>query len=414
MLLSYRLILWVNMLLLGAILPLKAQKIDSETTRQQGTQLIISLFDKLVAKNILGISHLKSLLEYNTLINPIEEPEAHASHETFIYKKQLDTIIANDKHALVDLSCIHDWARVKINELGQQEIIREEVHEKTKSIYRPMAFIAIPAGRYKSSLDESTIIIEHGIEIQETPVTRHQWEQVMAIHGAQIADNPDAAITSINFNQIKEFLTKLNKNDIHYIYGLPSVDEYDALLQATRGKNWLDHAKSFTSSKYQNQECSAALENYIEHKNKRIGDVIGTLWQWTRDKADSDVPNKFIDRTFHGRIFHWIKKKMNLNKKAHIVFGGSCVTKKESLITMPALLRPILCAESKSNHVGLRLMRSKKNSNFHPAIKNYTKNALSWNETFAHSDDWMTTSFQSIVLVDDVMNHDSHYTCTIE
>jgi Leucine-rich repeat (LRR) protein len=424
MLLPYRLILLVSILLFGSILPLEAQNAGAETKRQRGTQLIISLFDNLVAKNILGINHLKSLLEHTTLINPIEESEAYASHEIFVYKKQLSTMLAHSKDVSCDLQQIHQWARAKLLELDQKTFVREEVHEQTKDIYRPMAFVPIPAGHYQSLIDGNIIVIADDVEIQDAPVTQHQWMQVMGNASEYIPDNPDAPITSksVDLIEINRFITKLNNNNPDYTYALPSVDEYDALLQAILGKNWLEQVKNLDACSDKNQTCSVASGNFIEHNNKRVWDVIGTLWQWTRDtidlnKSSETAPGAPIDDKkgvwgFLDNVLRWIKDKIDpLPKTAHLVFGTSFATKKDTLTNIAGFLRPIILVDSKNSHVGFRLIRFKKARMFHQELKNYKRPEISWDEKYASYDsDWKWDDVsRSLIFVGDMLSHMIHH-----
>ncbi len=215
---------------------------------QQLSDVFIQYCESLVDKQIIDVTHLESLCECDQLVNPLTEFDAHGSSECFVHKKQLDIMVAKYKDA-INLEQVRSWAIAKKAELEERHKTQEEVHEKTRELHRPMRFVPILAGNYTNQLDGAVIEIKPGIEIQETPVTQYQWACVMGNNPSHFTDGfgseeitfddqrltiqPDHPVENVSYDDVQEFIEKINEQDKDYYYALPSLGEYQALLTST-------------------------------------------------------------------------------------------------------------------------------------------------------------------------------------
>ncbi len=288
---------------------------------QKSTPVIITFFNKLIEKNIFGIQHLKQLEKAETLINPITKEE-RVSITVLPWATQLDGWLKYPVH----IKQINVWATEKIAELKHEEKLRAQAAEDTKDLHNPIRFVPLTPGIYTDDITHQPFAIPRGVEIQKTLVTQWQWAHVMEsnpsifvedpnteeviINGKTIKMLPDAPVNNISWNDIQEFIKKLNVKCDQCVYALPSIHEFQALIQK--------HA-----------EFSAT---YGEIRG--IGWVTSeSLWQFTRDDVQLN------------------------NKTAHLIFWGRVI-----LDTAVRGIQPIAYNQTQGKHIGFRLVRLRKNA----------------------------------------------------
>jgi formylglycine-generating enzyme required for sulfatase activity len=348
----------ISLMLLAASIGF-AQDEQPHTTKMADkiTKQLIVFFDNLLLKNALGIDSLKRLQSSDKLINPISQEESYQSHDALVYHKQIDLLINKIMPTLVDMSQIHEWATTRLRQLEENKATKEHVYEKTTDTHQPMEFVTIPAGTYTSTFDQHEFEIPEDTEIQTAPVTQFQWAEKSDENPSQHKDDDTSATTtigdkkismladhpveSVSFSHILAFIEKMNEQDTPYRYALASVDEYDALLQATLGKNWLTLSSTLNPCIEEDKTCSVHSGNYVELNKTRVWNIIGNIWQFTRSKQ-SYTTTRSLDS---------------------LVFGAAYTTKKEVLNNPQSLLRPITFHYNiLGAHLGFRLMRLKKES----------------------------------------------------
>ncbi len=342
------------------------------------TVTLISYFETLVSKNILCIENLKSLRQHDVLINPLSQEEAFSSAEVFAHRKQINQLIEKGGSDLFDVKEIQKWAAKAIVALEEHYSIREEVYEKTERIRGQMSFVPVPAGIYVSAVDHEQFEIPDGLEIQDTEVTQWEWvermhdnrspqkgggSEVLMLGNQKVKLRADCPVEIVNDDQIQKYLKKLNDEDEEYNYNLPSIREYEAILQATMGKDWLDKGAQVT--RCTNHSCAVTAPDYLTIGHKRLWGLTGNVWECTRDKI-----------------------VMSNEEKAHLAFGGSYNTRITEMTNMNAMIRPVLSAFLPNLGVGFRLIRCKKNRRLLETIYEHT--AFVWDEHATKIDDhWM-------------------------
>ena len=392
--------------------PASQRKVHSQQELTQlATDTVLRCLDQSIKDGLIGAENLNRvfthLREKNTLINPISEHERDQSTAHLLRYKTFYEIMAKvaKLHAGLDYAHIQNWLAERIRVLEENNRDRDRVHEETRELHRPMRFVSLPAGTYVDMIDHEEFVIPEGAEIQETPVTQFQWASVMGdnpsthtesseltdftkeitinnnfVANTKIKMRADAPVETVSLAQIQEFIKKLNadaeKSNQDYVYALPSVGEYQALLQATLGANWLEKLKDLRTCQAQDKNkrtCPVASGDYLELKqtHNRVWDVVGNVWQWTRDQVNFENTN--VDRA----------EKENFE---HLVFGSSYATDKASLDRITTLSRPILYDKSSEKIVGLRLVRYPKNKQCERTVKRYPRKYLDWNRQIVEQD----------------------------
>jgi formylglycine-generating enzyme required for sulfatase activity len=279
-----------------------------EEKREKATMLFLAHLDGLVAKNIITTEGLEHLCQQEELSNPITQEKVHTSHAAFIYHTQLEHAITQARRKkLLDLEEIKRWAYAKREELENAKRTRDGVHKTTKELYTPFSFVALPPGTYTSTFDGKAFTIPAGLEFQETPVTQYQWASFMGsnpaefarditiqkivLHGKPIEMQANHPVTSISVEDIQTFLHKLNEHDDRYTYDLPSLHIFDAALQASLGKQWVDRVKT---EEMQQQTHAAGTGWYIEIHQRRIWNILGNVWQFISDPLSSNQDILFL------------------------------------------------------------------------------------------------------------------------
>ncbi len=344
----------------------------------QATRTVITYFNAMLSKNILNAHNLECILDHDEFINPISETEALSSDLAHTHWNALNKMVEANKNNLIDTDIIHQWAHEKLDALKDAQSVKAEIREETKPIYYAMNFVEIPAGTYINPLDGSTLEILDGIEIQDNLVTQYQWASVMyentstnaegpdseeiSFGGKKIKMNPNALVNSISFNQIHDYIEKLNAQNSEYFYTLPSLHEFFAILQAFLGKDW------FTKIDQQH----AVTNNFLTINKKRVWDLCDSLWQWTRDQIH-----------------------LNAKDTAHLIFGRY----QDNASLANTLIRPVVLNESKNNYIGIRLIRCKKPQALRPTT--FNKKQILWTKGAGNNSFLWDGVFKNYIMLDE-------------
>lgn len=378
----------IGFILFGFSLSFCQETQQTSTAQKKATATLIVYFEMLVSKNILSIENLKQLCKQDTLTNSISEKEAHSSDEAFVHRRQINQILEKNRDNLLDVGQIQKWATAKIRELEECESVRDEVHVHTQDVHRPMRFVTIPAGKYISAVDHTEFEIPEGLEIQESEVTQWQWTQrlgynpspevkgedpeIVVIEDQRIKIYADYPVQNFNVDAIEFYIKDLHDENEEYVYSLPSVREYEAILQSLLGSDWL--TKLSQTNHCIDRSCAIGGAEYFTLGRQRIWGVIGNVWECTRDKVT-----------------------MSDNYLARVAFGGSYNTRINATTTIHSILRPVTYSFVPNRAVGFRLVRCKKNRKLQETI--YEDTTLSWDQSATVVDDhwnWDDTCKQLI------------------
>jgi len=145
------------------------------------------------------------------------------------------------------------------------------------------------------------VTLTKSFEIQATPVMQFQWAWVMGenpssfieggqdvfIDGRMIRMNPNRPVEMVSWNDVQNFLKKLNRLDPDYDYRLPTEAEWEYAARGgtdTRfsfGDNSEDlnlYAWNAHNSQNQTQDVASLKLNPVG-----LYDVHGNVWEWVHD-----------------------------------------------------------------------------------------------------------------------------------
>jgi formylglycine-generating enzyme required for sulfatase activity len=173
---------------------------------------------------------------------------------------------------------------------------KEQKEQKTFTNSIGMKFVLIPAGEFMMEEEEyekpvHNVTISKPFYLGVSPVTQKEWKAVMG-------DNPsyfkgdDLPVESVSWNDVQEFIKKLNEKENIDKYRLPSESE------------WEYAARAGTTTKY-----------YFGDDESNLGD-----YAWYYDNSDSKThpvgekqPNPWGLYDMHGNVWEWVQDSWHAN-----------------------------------------------------------------------------------------------------
>jgi len=185
-----------------------------------------------------------------------------------------------------------------------------------------MEFVLIPSGTFKmgSSNGESDEKPIHSVTISEAfymgkyEVTQKEWKAVMG-------DNPSSfkgdklPVEQVSWNDIQEFIKKLNQKEGGTKYRLPTEAEWEYAARAGSNSKWSfgDNESQLGDYAWYGSNSNSQTHPVGQKKPNKYGlyDVHGNVWEWVQDwydsnyyssspKTDSKGPSSGSLRVFRG------------------------------------------------------------------------------------------------------------------
>lgn len=135
-------------------------------------------------------------------------------------------------------------------------------HEKSlkSEKYYPMKFIKV-----------------NNYEMQVTPVTQNQWENITGTNPSYFKNKPNNPVESVSYEDIQKFIEKLNKKDKKYIYRLPTEQEWEHCASSCiDGEGW----------HWENSNKSTQPVDTRDANKLGLYDMLGNVWEWTSSLYD--------------------------------------------------------------------------------------------------------------------------------
>ena len=176
-------------------------------------------------------------------------------------------------------------------------------NQKTSTNSIGMEFVLIPVGEFKMGSpsgeggrddDEGplhTVNIEKAYYLGKYEVTQKQWREVMGNNPSRFKGD-DLPVERVSWNDVQEFIEKLNEKEGTIKYRLPSEAE------------WEYAARAGTTTRYSFGDSESRLGEYAWYddnsgsKTHTVGqkkpnpwglyDMHGNVWEWTQDWYHSD------------------------------------------------------------------------------------------------------------------------------
>lgn len=169
--------------------------------------------------------------------------------------------------------------------------------------------------------DESQyrVTLTKSFEIQRTPVTQLQWALIMETNPSHfylngiyytvdqtfIAMNPNRPVESVSWNDVQQFIRRLNSLDPDYHYRLPSEAEWEYVARAGTSTAYFfgDDPKDLGDYAWYSHNSNNQTHDVAKLKPNPYGlyDLYGNVAQWVQDQWSPDRPSQVIDP--HGPRF---------------------------------------------------------------------------------------------------------------
>ena len=179
-------------------------------------------------------------------------------------------------------------------------------------------------GRYSEEEPQHEVTISRGGYLGKYEITQGQWESVMGTtpwSGQNyVQANPDHPAVYISWDDVQEFIGRLNEAAGEELYRLPTEAEWEYACRAGTTTRWSfgdDEAQLEEYAWYYNNTWYAALQYAQPVGTKRpnpwgVYDMHGSVWEWCRDwwgayasdcQVDPTGPATGSDRVIRGGSF---------------------------------------------------------------------------------------------------------------
>lgn len=174
----------------------------------------------------------------------------------------------------------------------------QEISKNFTSPSTGMELVLIPAGkfmmgspsgdqdRYDDEGPAHEVIIKNPFYVGKYPVTQKQWEKIMGSNPSKFRGE-DRPVESVSWNDVQEFIKKLNEKESAGKYRLPSESEWEYACRAgttTRYSFGDDESKLDDYAWY--SENSSSETHPVGQNNPNpwgLYDIHGNVWEWCQD-----------------------------------------------------------------------------------------------------------------------------------
>ena len=159
-----------------------------------------------------------------------------------------------------------------------------------------MAFVLIPSGSFDMGSDSGdadeqpvrSMTIDKPFYVGQFEVTQAQWHAVMESDPSQFTDEPNRPVESVSWDDVQEFIAKLNAMEPNATYRLPTEAE------------WEYAARAGSAAAYSFGDDAAQLDAYAWY-----ADNAGNITHPVGEKQ----PNAWGAHAVHGGVWEWVQDR---------------------------------------------------------------------------------------------------------
>lgn len=350
----------------------KVGNVESFEKQKIALQASIKKLTNFIDAEAAASTDTKKLQVFKVTLNAIDarlgdnaQLSAAISKINQLTDELVDTII--DRRSIPNFSISQSSANFDYNILQH--------YIKTPNI--SMEFATIPAGHFRmgspfTEVGRSDVEIPHQVtltnsfDLQTTEVTQAQWFEVMGYNNSYFSKSkycddfqeinnvglcPSNPVENVSWNEVQEFINKLNAPQETFTYRLPTEAEWE---YAARGGSNAAYSFGDNDSKLRRyawyDSNSRVKWNYQTHKVAQkdknqfnLYDMYGNVWEFVEDLYDH-YPN-----------FDVINPLNSATGRARVIRGGSFGNNPESL---RSAYRDSRYPDSRQDNVGFRLLRT--------------------------------------------------------
>jgi len=248
----------------------------------------------------IRILHMRPKFQQGMVLPP-GRYELEASHQNYYQVKKWVSLNANE-----DLTVEMELKSKYATTLNKKTLKKSSYHYKTFTNQFGMSFVLIPAGSFlmgspKNEEDRRYNEKQHHVTLtkdfymQTTEITQGQWNMVMGNNPSGFINcGDDCPVVMISWDDVQEFVKKLNQRDNKAMYRLPTEAEWEYAARAgtTTRFFWGDHA-----------DCSHA--NYGNFGNGSFTDVCKAINPGQTTAVRTYLPNAWGLYDMHGNVTEW-------------------------------------------------------------------------------------------------------------
>lgn len=191
-----------------------------------------------------------------------------------------------------------------------------------------MAFALIPEGEFMMGSNESNgekpvhkVTISKPFYLSIYPVTQREWNAVMKKNPSFFKGNDNLPIETVSWNDVQEFIKKLNRKEGTNKYRLPSEAE------------WEYAARAGTTTRYSFGDDESELDKYAwycENSGSRPpkkgdkDDWFYNHWNGKTHPVGKKIPNLWGLYDMHGNVCEWVQDKCFVDYTNAPEDGSAC------------------------------------------------------------------------------------------
>ncbi|MCP4107447.1 MAG: SUMF1/EgtB/PvdO family nonheme iron enzyme [Desulfobacteraceae bacterium] len=227
-----------------------------------------------------------------------------------------------------------------------------------------MEFVYIPPGEFvmgspedeTGRLSDETIhkvTLTKGFFMQATLVTQEQWKAIMGNNPSSFKNCSDCPVENITWNNVQEFIKKLNKKT--EIYRLPTEAEWEYACRAGSETVYCFGDDIATLSEYawyqENSDEPPHPVGQLKPNEWGLYDMHGNVWEWCQDSCEWEGGKGVITDTYNDGV----TDPLNTTGSSRVLRGGSWLGVEQYCRSAQ---RFDFHPDNRVGYVGFRLVRS--------------------------------------------------------